>query len=228
MDEQIIQGRLSRVDYPTRMPSDAWMMSYKLIFADIDGNGTIGEGDDGSSIIQIPDDILLQNGPDPIATIVESTYPNLSERIHDPEYLQQRAILAPTLDVVDSINQYMIAKNTGDSPPYLSSDSASKSDLAVDDLTNVHTPEFLNGIKCSGIPDHELNLKVGTPVMLLRNIDPSRGLCNGTRLLLTRLGDHVLQAKIMTGASAGELVLIPRLSMTPDSKLVIWLSHFNN
>ncbi|KAL6551616.1 hypothetical protein OROGR_007770 [Orobanche gracilis] len=54
----------------------------------------------------------------------------------------------------------------------------------------------------------------------------SRGLCNGTRFFLTTLEDHVLQAKIMTGASACELLLIPRLSMTPsDSKIP---SNFND
>ncbi|KAK6160522.1 hypothetical protein DH2020_003903 [Rehmannia glutinosa] len=76
--------------------------------------------------------------------------------------------------------------------------------------------EFLNGIKCSGVPNHELHLKVGTPVMLLRNIDYSIGLCNGTRLVITRLGKHVLESKILTGANAGHKVLIPRMTLTPS------------
>jgi len=40
------------------------------------------------------------------------------------------------------------------------------------------TSEFLNEIKCSGIPNHRLRLKVGMPIMLLRNIDKANGLCN--------------------------------------------------
>ncbi|XP_072088827.1 uncharacterized protein [Arachis hypogaea] len=44
------------------------------------------------------------------------------------------------------------------------------------------TPDVLNAISCSGLPPHQLTLKVGVPVMLLRNIDQSNGLCNGTRL----------------------------------------------
>ncbi|CAH9106758.1 unnamed protein product, partial [Cuscuta europaea] len=67
-----------------------------------------------------------------------------------------------------------------------------------------------------GVPNHELTLKVGTPVMLLRNIDHSMGLCNGTRLIITRLGDHILEAKVLTGRSMGQQVLIPRLSLTPS------------
>ncbi|XP_031132047.1 ATP-dependent DNA helicase PIF1-like [Ipomoea triloba] len=153
---------------------------------------------------------------DPIKAIVESTYPSFSSIIDDPSYLQKRAILAPTLDVVHSINEYMSSLNTSDGITYLSCDSNCKSDSNVDMLADVHTPEFLNGINCSGVPNHALTLKVGTPVMLLRNIDHSIGLCNGTRMVITKLGNHVLEARILSGSSAGEKVLIPRMSLTPS------------
>ncbi|CAH9121554.1 unnamed protein product [Cuscuta epithymum] len=42
------------------------------------------------------------------------------------------------------------------------------------------------------------------------------GLCNGTRLIITRLGDHILEARVLTGRSMGQQVLIPRLSLTPS------------
>ncbi|KAL1308594.1 hypothetical protein AAHE18_17G118200 [Arachis hypogaea] len=38
--------------------------------------------------------------------------------------------------------------------------------------------EFLNDIKCSGLPNHKLTLKSGVVVMLLQNIDQTLGLCN--------------------------------------------------
>ncbi|CAA0842094.1 PIF1 helicase, partial [Striga hermonthica] len=62
---------------------------------------------------------------------------------------------------------------------------------------------FLNSIKCYGFPNHELHLKVGTPVMLLRNIDHSIGLCNGTRLVITKLFTHMFECKILTGSNGG-------------------------
>ncbi|XP_019192717.1 PREDICTED: uncharacterized protein LOC109187011 [Ipomoea nil] len=93
-------------------------------------------------------------------------------------------------------------------------DSACKSDSNVDLLADVHTPEFLNGIKCSGVPNHELRLKVGTPIMLLRNIDHSVGLCNGTMMVITKLGNHVLEAMVLSGSSADHKILIPRMSLT--------------
>ncbi|CAH9100819.1 unnamed protein product [Cuscuta epithymum] len=115
----------------------------------------------------------------------------------------------------------MTSLNVGEiSRTYLNSDSVSKFDCTTDLMTELHTPEFLNSIKFSGVPNHELTLKVGTPVMLLWNIDHSMGLCNRTRLILTRLGDHILEETILTGVSAGKKVLIPRLSLTPsDSSL---------
>ena len=147
---------------------------------------------------------------------MESTYPSFRDHIDDLKYLQERAILAPTLEAVEAINDHMNSLNASEGNLYLSSDSACQTDANVDLLNDVHTPEFLNGIRCSGVPNHEFHLKVGTPVMLLRNIDHSMGLCNGTRLVITRLASHVLEARVLTGTSAGQSVLIPRLSLTPS------------
>ncbi|XP_073022258.1 uncharacterized protein [Primulina eburnea] len=154
------------------------------------GDGKIGEiveQNDGYATIDIPDELLIKDCNDSIAAIVESTYPSLDNNFNNNAYFQQRAILAPTLDVVQSINEYMISLNHLEGRLYLSSDTTCQSDRNVDLLNDLHTPEFLNGIRCSGVPNHELNLKVGNPVMLLRNIDHSLGLCNGTRLIVTRL-----------------------------------------
>ncbi|KAG4982681.1 hypothetical protein JHK84_027791 [Glycine max] len=60
------------------------------------------------------------------------------------------------------------------------------------------TPEFLHCLRTSGLPNHQIRLKVGTPIMLLRNLDQSKGLCNGTRLIVTKLVNYVIEAEFMS------------------------------
>ncbi|XP_019185982.1 PREDICTED: uncharacterized protein LOC109180727 [Ipomoea nil] len=180
------------------------------------GDGTIGDSLDGECEINIPEKFLLRSVEDPISTIVDSIFPGFRNGIRDVKYLKDCAILAPTLDVVDNINEYMNEFNTTEGMTYLSCDSVCKSDSNVDMLADLHTPEFLNGLRCSGVPNHSLTLKVGSPVMLLRNIDHSLRLCNGTRMIISKLATHVLEAQILTGTTAGTKVLIPRMSLTPS------------
>lgn len=83
----------------------------------------------------------------------------------------------------------------------------------------MYPTEFQNSFKCPGIPDHEIRLKVGLPVMLLRNINQREGLYNGTRLTITHLGKWFIEAQMMTGTNIGNKVYIPRFIMSPsDSK----------
>lgn len=99
---------------------------------------------------------------------------------------------------------------------YLSSDSVVKvdEDVAID--ANWITIEFLNGIKGSGLPDHRLCLKIGTPIMLMRNIDVSAGLCNGTRLIVLDLRPNLIYGKVLNGNKAGTKTYIPRMTIVPS------------
>ncbi|KAL4330184.1 hypothetical protein AHAS_Ahas13G0374700 [Arachis hypogaea] len=54
--------------------------------------------------------------------------------------------------------------------------------------------------------------------MLLRNIDQSNGLCNGTRLLVRRLRNHVIECITLTGNKIGEIILIPRMNLIPNNE----------
>jgi ATP-dependent DNA helicase PIF1 len=48
--------------------------------------------------------------------------------------------------------------------------------------------------------------------MLLRDLNQAEVLCNGTRLVITVLGDMVIEGQIMTGTHKEKSVLIPRIS----------------
>lgn len=49
--------------------------------------------------------------------------------------------------------------------------------------------------------------------MLLRNLDVSEGLCNGTRLIVTELCNNIIKARIITGEESGKEVHIPRITL---------------
>ncbi|KAL5704887.1 DNA helicase [Ranunculus cassubicifolius] len=53
--------------------------------------------------------------------------------------------------------------------------------------------------------------------MLLRNIAPRDGLCNGTRLKVLQCGTRVIEAMILTGNKVGERVFIPRITLIPST-----------
>ena len=85
-------------------------------------------------------------------------------------------------------------------------------DTVMDQEEVVQFPvEFLNSLSPDGLPPHELSLKVGASIMLIRNLHLPK-LCNGT-LQLKRLYRNMVEATIMTGPGAGEDVFIPRIPL---------------
>ncbi|XP_052171523.1 uncharacterized protein LOC127787502 [Diospyros lotus] len=168
------------------------------------GDGKIGRENDGKMIFDIPRDVLVGASDDTIQSIVESTCPSFLENVCDASYMQRRAILAPTLDDVQDINDFMISKNPCEERIYLSSDTMCHTERVFGLFAKIHSTKFLNGIRCSGVPNHELKLNIGVPVMLMRNIDHALRLCNGTRLVITKLGCHALEAKMLSGGNAGD------------------------
>ncbi|XP_022008025.1 uncharacterized protein LOC110907339 [Helianthus annuus] len=86
-------------------------------------------------------------------------------------------------------------------------------DEVEDDPHNFYPVEFLNSLTVSGLPPHKLRLKIGCPIILLRNIDPSHGLCNGTRLICKGFQRNIIDAEIAVGQHAGKRVFLPRIPL---------------
>lgn len=78
---------------------------------------------------------------------------------------------------------------SGDEKVYSSSNSIFKLD---DDLAFDHS-EFIKDLKYSNILGHQLTLKKGVLAMLMRNLDTSIGLCNGTRLIINELRVNIIE-----------------------------------
>ena len=72
----------------------------------------------------------------------------------------------------------------------------------------------------SGLPLAKLELKIGCPVMILRNLDAAHGVCNGSRGILTHWANRVLEVQLLTGEHAGKKVFIPRISNQPTEDQV--------
>jgi len=142
-------------------------------------------------------------------------YPNIVENFKNEKFIESRAILASNIETIDKINVYIISLIPYEKE-YLSSDSVDRSDIVYNSPPETITLEFLNKLKTSGLPNHNIKLKSGTPIMLLRNLDQSEGFCNGTRLIVTRLANHVIEANIISGKNIENLIYIPGISLSPS------------
>ncbi|GJV16146.1 ATP-dependent DNA helicase PIF1-like protein [Tanacetum coccineum] len=119
--------------------------------------------------------------------IVEETYLDFTTRQSDDDYRKEREIITPRNDDADAINAYMLKKLGGDSVTYNSVDEICKASTDTLDQQDLYPVEFLNSLDFPRMPPHSLCLKKELPIMLLRNVNPSQGLCNGTRLIIIDL-----------------------------------------
>jgi ATP-dependent DNA helicase PIF1 len=170
------------------------------------------EDDMKPSWIKIPDELLLKTTGDTIACMVNVVYQELTRRYMDIDYLREQAILTPTNDITDVINNYIVSSIPEDEKQYLSCDSILKGSHAHDSYDLLYPVKFLNSLNGNNFPCHKIALKRGVPIMLLRDLNQAEVLCNGTRLVITVLGDMVIEGQIMTGTHKEKSVLIPRIS----------------
>ncbi|XP_048494424.1 uncharacterized protein LOC125494720 [Beta vulgaris subsp. vulgaris] len=177
-----------------------------------------GGPNDGEVDIEITEDILIDSGDDTISSIINSTYPSLTNHLWEAKYFQERAILAPTNEIVEKVDDHVLSIIPGDEKIYLSCDAISKDEGNLG-AHKIYSIEFLNTIKCPGMPNHSIKLKVGALVMLLRKIDQTSGLCNGTRLVFKHLGNRVIEATVISGSNVGDKVFIPRMTLTPSDSI---------
>src|SRR5579883_298680 len=85
---------------------------------------------------------------------------------------------------VDIISDMLMSRLPGETRVYPSLDSTDSTENTYRQQSQIYSPEFLRSLKVSDLPPGELKLKTGIPIILLRNLNPSEGLCNGTRLIV--------------------------------------------
>lgn len=142
-------------------------------------------------------------------SLIDHIFPDEHTQYANHKWLAERAILAAKNVDVNGLNLKIQQLLPGDLVSYKSIDAVCDTNETVN-----YPIEFLNSLDLPGMPPHHLQLKVGSPIILLRNLNPPR-LCNGTRLVIKKLMKNVIEAIILNGKFQGENVLLPRIPMIP-------------
>ncbi|KAD4585651.1 hypothetical protein E3N88_23252 [Mikania micrantha] len=85
--------------------------------------GKVGGLNNNEGLIEVPNDLLIADSLDPISDLIDFVYPSILQNFKNPNFFQERAILAPKNNVVEGINDRLMSMFPGDDMEYLSSDS---------------------------------------------------------------------------------------------------------
>ncbi|OSX79796.1 hypothetical protein BU14_0071s0050 [Porphyra umbilicalis] len=161
--------------------------------------------------IRIPRAMCLPKGSG-MQELLNSVFPEMSTvnptNAAALDAMGERMILTTLNKDVLDLNELAIDQFPGQARTYYSIDTVSDEDM---ELAEVYTTEFLNTIDHSSVPTHAMVLKVGMTVMLLRNLAAQNGDCNGTRYIVTRLGDNVIELRQI---GTNRRILIPKIDVT--------------
>lgn len=160
--------------------------------------------------IELPSYIRRAQGSDELC---ERVFPavELANPHRPADFFSKRAILTTRNKEAYEFNELLINQMPGDAEDYYAVNTAHTDDVGAGH--EEFPREFLHSLQLSGLPPSLLKLKVGSPVMLLRNLRPSEGLCNGTRLIIARLNLRLIEAHILTGEWKGTVHLLPRIDL---------------
>lgn len=126
--------------------------------------------------------------------------------------MERNVILTPKNEDALQVNIEVLKRFPGEEGNYKSIDTP------IDDNQDgsLYPVEFINTLTPNNMPPNELRLKEGVPLMLLRNLDPSQGLANGTRFVVLQHSPRLLYVKIITESFYGKKVFIPRIPLLSD------------
>ena len=177
------------------------------------GNGSLRSTvDDDENTIDIPEQSVC-NGD-----IIDEIFPDLN----DP-HVYDSVILTPKNEATHPINEAIVQRLDGDQVKYISTDQAV---CETEEEAYNYPIEFLHSITPSGMPPHILKLKPAASLIMLRSLDNSKGLCNGTRLKILQLHPNLIHAQVLSGSKIGTTLFIPRIKLAPsDPNLPFILSR---
>ena len=214
INERVMRNALS---LPESLQKKCEQFSEQLLML---GNGTFPIYDPTNSTVDIS---KIVNTTTTLETSIKAfvlwCYPELQEgysftapHLQDTISIYNKAILCALNDEVDEVNKIAVELMNGEQIQFFSADELDRNSDDYQDLPI----EYLNSISMGGLPPHILDLKIGCPVILLRNINPKIGLCNGTKLIVHKFIDlNCIEFEIVTeGAHKGNIEALPRIDFT--------------
>ena len=148
-------------------------------------------------------------------SLIQAIYPDLATRVLEDAFFLERTILSSRNDDVAEVNEKVLDLFPGEELMFHGADRLIPGEGQQDE--QVYPIEFLNSIATSGLPPAHLAVKIGCPLMVLRNLIPDQGICNGTRVILTHRANRVLEVRLLGGEHAGKTAFIPRVKLTPSN-----------
>jgi hypothetical protein len=161
----------------------------------------IGNGE--SDRILLPD--FAGHNVNSLESLIDETYPQLLRNLNDPQYFSSRSILTPLNKDASEINAMILERLPTQPQTFFSADSAANSEES-----SLYPVEFLNSLQLSGMPPHQLQLKVGAIVMLIRNLKGD--LCNGQRLIVVSMRPNIIEVRRPTDAQ-DDTFFLPRITL---------------
>ena len=125
-------------------------------------------------------------------------------------FLRDTAVLVAKNVNADRINNLLMDRLiVGTANTYTSLNRTTDQNAQRDDQ---YPEEYLSSIKDGRLPAHVLRLRIGAPVIALRNI--TKGVSNGTRMVVTRLLRNSIFARVLHGPKKGQEVAITKVFTT--------------
>ncbi|KAK3933230.1 ATP-dependent DNA helicase [Frankliniella fusca] len=153
---------------------------------------SVGDGSanhKGTSRLDFPKSMLKTTLP----SLIDSTFPDGPGNSTGSE-----VILTPLNRDMREINEFVAEQLPGVARTYLSCNEF-EPDGTWDDNKIPITSDVLGTTDAANLPPHRLKLKEGAIVMLLCNLDISKGLCNGARFRVLKCMDYTIKCERLGG-----------------------------
>jgi hypothetical protein len=170
--------------------------------------------------------------PSSLSELIAKIYPQeiLQTASHPPDFATQvfkntpllgRALLATKNTTVSELNNWVLAAFPGQLKTLYSIDHQ----ITDDEYSYKQPDEILKATELPSLPSSRLALKVGAPVLLMRNLSPKDGLCNGTRMIIVTIRKHLLDCMILGGEKHGQIRHIPRIPLQTKQGECAWVQQ---